>query len=91
VHSDEIVVVLRLFDKQAHETSERRTVTAALLNPTSGSARFAIEVTRVVALVSAQPLEAAGPWVLKVSTTDGRTLPWLLVDRVLSELGVVAA
>jgi hypothetical protein len=91
VHDHQIVVVLRLFDKSPPIDNERRNVTAALLRTSYRGALFALEVTRVVSLISAQPIAAVGPWVMRVSTPDGRTLPWLLVDRVLAELGVIEA
>ena len=89
VHNRQIVVVLRLFDKTPPQENERRTVTAALLRTAPRNALYALEVTRVVSLLSAQPIATVGPWVMRVSTSDGRTLPWLIVDRVLAELGVI--
>jgi hypothetical protein len=86
---DEFIVSIRISD--ANVRAERRSVRGAMLRaPCRGRTRCAIEVTRALSVVRAlrNPNSAVGPWLTEAVSKDGRTLPWLDVDRMLFDLGL---
>src|SRR5262249_2817703 len=51
--------------------------------------RWAVEISRVVAFASVRVRvpQRQNPWFFAATTDDGRTLPWLDVERMVSDLG----
>ena len=90
VHERSVLLALRPFAGAQQEP--RRRVTLALLEHSHPRCRVGLEVERVGSIVRVPRLGArVGPWALDAQTEDGRSLPWLLVEEMLQELGAGAA